>query len=204
MAWGCVHKARHRNWHRAGIQAHWFPFNFFQRDCGKPGSRGLGQGQGHSVRQKRGHWSSAPCPSVPSCPPTVTQPGPAGCAPHGCFHPPISAPQPRLPRGTLSLLTLALMGPTCFQNERMASTAGPTASPRGRGVSLGMEGSPEIGDGGVPFQRALDAFAPKSRGGRGGAVVQRCSCQSRKGVGLGLDGIQNRQVAMATFPDTPK
>ena len=67
-----------------------------------------------------------------------------------------------------------------------------------------MEGSPRIRDGGVPFQRALDAFALKSRGGRGGAVVQLCSCQSRKGVGLGLDGIQNRQVAMATFPDTPK
>lgn len=35
-------------------------------------------------------------------------------------------------------------------------------------------------------------------------MPQLCSCQSRKGAGLGLDGIQNRQVAMATFPVTPK
>ena len=35
-------------------------------------------------------------------------------------------------------------------------------------------------------------------------LLQLCSCQSRKRAGLGLDGIQNRQVAMATFPVTPK
>lgn len=71
--------------------------------------------------------------------------------------PTATCPPPPLSRDTVSLLTLALMGPTRLQNEMMSP---PRAHGKCQRVSWGKDGSPRIGVGVVPSRGAVDAFTP--------------------------------------------
>lgn len=157
----CLARSRH-----AGLLGSSLPLSMRAVDAeerGLPRPRG---GAGRGTLPNRGPWSlflQRSIPPVPSVP--VTQSGPAGGAPRGYSHlpkPPQVSPtgtssQPQLPWGPISLLTLALMGPTRFQNE-MTDPPEPTAS--ARGSLLGNGWAPKIGGGDIALLGAVDAFTP--------------------------------------------
>lgn len=171
-------KARHGACRRVGIQGLLFFLSLLPVGCGE--LRRAGQGQGTLPSRKDISLSL-----LPSIPPSLSiPPSPLPQLPSLCLQDvlpgdtptspnlPMSAPQQPphslwLPRGPISLLTLALMGPMCLQNEMMAAP---------RAHSKCQRKSPrkwmaQIGGGGTAFQEAVDAFTPLSRGGWGGAAA---------------------------------
>ena len=92
---------------------------------------------------------------------------------------PHNFPTALLPRGPISLLTLALMGPARLPSKMMAP---PRAHSKCQSKPpRNWMAPPRLGVWVLSAKGAVGAFPPLSKGGWGGAAAQSCSCQPRAG-----------------------
>lgn len=124
-----------QGWHRADLQAHWFPSPPSGRAAG---SQGAGACKGPEARGRGGALGQAEWP-LASLPPTSL--GLQDMLPKDASASPERLPQgPCSPQGTISLLTL--ISPPRLQNERMAPCQGLQQVPEEEGSPRRWEAPP--------------------------------------------------------------